>query len=62
MTTFVASDLHLDEESQARLFHDDRQGKRLATLADSLRNDDELVLLGDVFDFTAMSPPPRSGQ
>ena len=59
MTTFVASDLHLDEESQARLFHDERQGKRLATLAESLRNDDELVLLGDVFDFTAMSPPPQ---
>ena len=59
MTTFVASDMHLDEAAQARLFHDERQGRRLSALADSLGDQDELVLLGDVFDFTAMSPPPR---
>lgn len=57
---FVLSDLHLDEEGQARLFHDDRQGAKLATLCERMARDGgEVVLLGDVFDLTAMNPPAR---
>ncbi len=59
MTVYVASDLHLDEEGEARLFDDGRQGKELAALCRRLRDSDELILLGDVFDFTAMTPPPK---
>ena len=59
MTVYVASDLHLDEEGEARLFDDGRQGRHLAGLCRKLRDGDELILLGDVFDFTAMTPPPR---
>jgi UDP-2,3-diacylglucosamine pyrophosphatase LpxH len=57
---FVLSDLHLDEEGQARLFRDERQGAKLAALCERLaRGGAEVVLLGDVFDLTAMNPPPR---
>src|SRR5437660_3829376 len=57
---FVLSDLHLDEEGQARLFRDDRQGAKLASLCERVvRDDAEVVLLGDVFDLTAMNPPAR---
>ena len=59
MTLYVASDLHLDEEGEARLFDDGRQGKQLEALCQKLRDGDELILLGDVFDFTAMTPPPK---
>lgn len=59
MAIHVVSDLHLDERSQARLFRDERQGRTLAALCESvLRDPDgELVLLGDTFDLTAMTPP-----
>src|SRR2546421_55073 len=57
---FVLSDLHLDEEGEARLFRDDRQGAKLASLCERVaRGDAEVVLLGDVFDLTAMNPPAR---
>jgi len=57
---FVLSDLHLDEEGQARLFRDERQGVKLASLCERMSRDGgEVVLLGDIFDLTAMSPPPR---
>lgn len=59
MTLYVASDLHLDEDGNAKLFDDERQGKRLAALCGQLRDGDELILLGDIFDFTAMTPPPK---
>lgn len=61
MAIYVVSDLHLDEQSQARLFRDTRQGQTLADLcARVLRDPDgELVLLGDTFDLTAMTPPPE---
>ncbi|MFL5311107.1 MAG: metallophosphoesterase [Myxococcales bacterium] len=60
MALFVLSDLHLDEEGQARLFRDDRQGAKLATLCERMARDGaEVVLLGDIFDFTAMNPPAR---
>src|ERR1700694_4394769 len=57
MTLYAASDLHLDERGQARLFDDERQGRAFAGLCDKIGDGDELVLLGDVFDFTAMTPP-----
>jgi UDP-2,3-diacylglucosamine pyrophosphatase LpxH len=59
MTLYLASDLHLDEAGQARLFDDARQGRVFASLCKRLRDDDELILLGDVFDFTAMTPPRK---
>lgn len=59
MSVYVASDLHLDEEGEARLFDDGRQGRRLQALCRSLGEGDELILLGDVFDFTAMTPPQK---
>lgn len=60
MALFVLSDLHLDEEGQARLFRDERQGVKLAGLCERIARDGhEVVLLGDIFDLTAMNPPPR---
>ena len=61
VTLYAISDLHLDEQSEARLFADDRQGQKLAELCERIARDDgaELILLGDCFDFTAMQPPPR---
>jgi len=58
---YVLSDLHLDEAGEARLFRDDRQGVKLAGLCERLSREPgaEVVLLGDIFDFTAMNPPPR---
>src|SRR5512138_382747 len=60
MTIYVASDLHLDEDDGSRLFHDERQGERLAALCRRATDERaELVLLGDTFDLTSMTPPPR---
>ena len=61
VTLYAISDLHLDEQSEARLFADDRQGQKLAELCERIARDDgaELILLGDCFDFTAMQPPPK---
>src|SRR5206468_1162317 len=61
MTIYVISDLHLDEESEAQLFKDQRQGRELKALCERVARDEgsELVLLGDCFDFTAMQPPPK---
>src|SRR5512138_2609632 len=60
MTIYVASDLHLDEDDGSRLFHDERQGERLAALcARATEERAELVLLGDTFDLTSMTPPAR---
>ena len=60
MTVHVVSDLHLDEASEAQLFTDERQGRELSALVDRvLRDEGELVLLGDCFDFTAMQPPRK---
>jgi len=61
MTVYVISDLHLDEQAEARLFSDERQGRELATLCERVARDEgaELILLGDCFDFTAMLPPPE---
>lgn len=61
MAIWVASDLHLDEASGARLFDDLRQGEALERLcARALRDPGgELVLLGDTFDFTSMIAPAR---
>jgi UDP-2,3-diacylglucosamine pyrophosphatase LpxH len=60
MAIYVASDLHLDEDDGCRLFRDDRQGERLAALCRRATEERaELVLLGDTFDLTSMTPPPR---
>ncbi|HYY51927.1 MAG TPA: hypothetical protein VE755_03590, partial [Myxococcales bacterium] len=58
---YVLSDLHLDERGEARMFSDERQGRELSALCERVARQDgaELILLGDVFDFTAMQPPPK---
>ncbi len=57
------SDLHLGEASGARMFHDASQGQRLAELCGELIAEaGELILCGDIFDFTAMQLPPRGLQ
>ena len=60
MAIYVISDLHLDEVGDSRLFRDDRQGLALASLCDRIaREDAELVLLGDIFELTGMTPLQR---
>jgi UDP-2,3-diacylglucosamine pyrophosphatase LpxH len=60
MTIYVVSDLHLDEDDGSRLFRDERQGARLADLCRRATEERaELVLLGDSFDLTSMTPPAR---
>src|SRR5438270_11583294 len=61
MPLFVVSDLHLTEGREARLFDDDRQGAAFARLADRIARvaGAEVVLLGDIFDLTAMTAPER---
>jgi UDP-2,3-diacylglucosamine pyrophosphatase LpxH len=58
---YAVSDLHLDEDDGSRLFEDSRQGARLVELLAQLKREPgaELVLLGDVFDFTSMLAPER---
>jgi len=57
VAVYVISGLHLDENDDARL-RDERQGRALASLCEKIAHDDaELVLLGDIFDLTAMTPP-----
>jgi UDP-2,3-diacylglucosamine pyrophosphatase LpxH len=54
------SDLHLGASGGARMFHDASQGQRLADLCAELSAESgELILCGDIFDFTAMQLPPR---
>ncbi len=60
MALYVLSDLHLGESGSASMFHDRRQGMVFADLcAEIARSGGELILLGDVFDITASTPPPR---
>ncbi len=57
---YVVSDMHLGEPGAAAMFHDKRQGMVFADLCGHIaRTGGELVLLGDVFDITASTPPPR---
>lgn len=61
MPLFALSDLHLDDRARATLFRDERQGRHLTALFEEVARSPgaELVLLGDTFDLTAMSPPQR---
>ena len=61
MTLWVLSDLHLGDATVAPMFREDRQGKCVEALCARIEaeGDGELVLLGDVFDLTAMRPPQR---
>jgi UDP-2,3-diacylglucosamine pyrophosphatase LpxH len=58
---FVVSDLHLGESALASMFRDSEQGVRLADLCAGIAQDpeNELVLLGDIFDLTAAHPPRK---
>lgn len=62
MALFVVSDMHLGESTLAPMFRDPEQGLRFADLCAGIaRNpENELILLGDIFDLTA-SHPPRKG-
>jgi UDP-2,3-diacylglucosamine pyrophosphatase LpxH len=60
VTVYVVSDLHLDEDGDLGLFRDERQGRALAALCERIaREGAELVLLGDIFELTGMTPPDR---
>jgi UDP-2,3-diacylglucosamine pyrophosphatase LpxH len=61
MPLFVVSDLHLGESTLATMFRDLEQGPRLAELCAAVAGgpDNELVLLGDIFDLTAAQPPRK---
>ena len=60
MSLFVCSDLHLGEPGSARMFFDGAQGLRFAELCTEVaRSGGELVLLGDIFDLTASTPPAK---
>jgi UDP-2,3-diacylglucosamine pyrophosphatase LpxH len=57
---WVLSDLHLSDDSVAPMFDEERQGLALERLCARIEAEKgELVLLGDVFDLTAMTPPSR---
>jgi UDP-2,3-diacylglucosamine pyrophosphatase LpxH len=61
MALFVVSDLHLGESTLASMFRDSEQGHRFADLCVGIARspDNELVLLGDIFDLTAAQPPRK---
>src|ERR1700686_378764 len=61
MPLFVVSDLHLGESTLATMFRDPEQGHRFAELCAGVAGgpDNELVLLGDIFDLTAAHPPHK---
>lgn len=60
VAVWVLSDLHLSDDSVAPMFDEERQGVAIARLCERIEAEKgELVLLGDVFDFTAMTPPSR---
>jgi len=60
MALFVVSDLHLCETGLARMFYDQEQGHHFAELCETIaRQGGELILLGDIFDLTAATPPAR---
>ncbi|GAC1538189.1 MAG: hypothetical protein NVS3B10_29490 [Polyangiales bacterium] len=62
MVLWVLSDLHLGDDTVVPMFHEDRQGETIERLCARIEaeRDGELVLLGDVFDLTGMTPPPAS--
>lgn len=61
MALFAVSDMHLGESSLATMFRDPEQGHRFADLCAAVgrSSDNELVLLGDIFDLTAAHPPAK---
>src|SRR5258706_15521284 len=61
MALFVVSDMHLGESTLACMFRAPDQGARFADLCAGIAKgeDNELVLLGDIFDLTAAHPPRK---
>jgi UDP-2,3-diacylglucosamine pyrophosphatase LpxH len=60
VATWVLSDLHLSDDSVASMFDEERQGRAIERLCARIEAEKgELVLLGDVFDLTAMTPLSR---
>src|SRR4051812_4799523 len=61
MALFVVSDMHLGESTLASMFRDPDQGTRFADLCAGIAKgeDNELILLGDIFDLTAAHPPRK---
>jgi UDP-2,3-diacylglucosamine pyrophosphatase LpxH len=58
---YVISDVHLDgESSEGTLFDDRKNGPKVAALCERIaRENAELVLAGDAFDLTSMTPPKK---
>ncbi|HEX4384425.1 MAG TPA: metallophosphoesterase [Myxococcales bacterium] len=61
MPLYVVSDLHLGDNTLASMFRDADQGFRFADLCSAIARNagSELILLGDIFDLTAATPPPK---
>ena len=61
MALWLTSDFHLADATTVAMFDEAEQGKNMAALCARIagEGEGELVLLGDIFDLTAMQPPPR---
>lgn len=55
MTTFVISDLHLMDRQEPFLFNSEKE-LAFAQLCQEMKSSDQLVLAGDIFDLTGMTP------
>ncbi len=60
MTTFVISDLHLMDRQEPFLFNTEKE-LAFAHLCQEMKSSDRLILAGDIFDLTGMTPC-RHGQ
>lgn len=57
MSVYILSDLHLHDENQPYLFNDLKEKVFIALVDDLLAEGGKLVLAGDIFDLTGMTPP-----
>lgn len=55
MATYVVSDLHLMDRQEDYLFNQEKE-KAFVLLCQSLKPTDQLILAGDIFDLTGMTP------
>lgn len=55
MATFIASDLHLMDHPESFLFNFEKE-QAFVRLCDFIGSNDQLILAGDIFDLTGMTP------
>ena len=55
MAVFVVSDMHLMDRQEAFLFNFEKE-RAFVRLCDFIQDEDELILAGDIFDLTGMTP------